>query len=1250
MENGKQPYYSNALGQPVPKPHISSQIASPINLLNPDRYEFYTFNNEGELVKRLMTLEEIQGIIAGGDSENSPYNYESNQNAENELSDVVENVQIVLKKEIEAHKNTSKDKINLDTPDVSDTWNVILPTIFGTTGSSIAVSDLVHKTTVKPTPISSSTIKNTYKTTYSTRRPTIGPFSSTKTASTLTVAPSFATTSKYNLYNDNSDFKDIFSTQKVATMETIRPDPNSTLSTPPMISSTTSKKPPVVIFEDNNKYFTNTLNSVTPTRYTFTTIDNTKKTTVSTTKYTPSTTNNIKKTTSTFSPIRYTSSTIDNTKKVTQNPFDIFSSTKYPFSTTDNTKKTINSFAPTKNTFGIFDNTKKTTPSTSYTFSTVDTAKKTTPVYVGNKNKITTTSPVGVSTPTSFLEEEKVAGKIKPSSTQVTVTRKPSTTTLIPLNDLIKTFYSQTVMNITTESPRNYTRIKEPTTTKKPPKLNIIHILLRNNSVMFNVSTTTNVPTANLNGAIVSAVNNKATVSTPIKLEYKTPNVQEKLEQSTKYAEHKITTPYFKETTTALPNLIEDPEIFTSLKDIATTIWQEIYSSTSKSDYATETQNTDQYETGFYTDTPTTTESLLFKNAETTTELPTSFYNGIDDNFNIFDATTSVPTTIVLNDLSESEKNNKIPIKSTKRPVIANIGSTKPAQSTKRPDVEKIGSTKPSQLSTDWPIFNLDSFTKLESVKPTEFHLPSSSEIYLTPDDNIKPIYNRFSMGQTVKPASVATKATSVVTKPASVTTKPASVATKPTFAATKPTSVATTEDEEFLITRYTTTLKPELELAFTKPKPNINTMMFVHNLKPIQDWFDTTTKRKPVSETFKPELKPTVINKFDTTKDPAFEASTERYTPSDIKTTIGFKHPTFEAFKIHTTGVKSTTVPDVTSKLTGSTNGFLSNRFGATETTIKPVKITTAFIGSSTGSLFKGTGSPTEKITTQPVPTSATKKVTEQIKVNNTPVMFFTSTIAKPAESSTVVLNLNKNSSVPYRKTEDTWKLVSTVAPPGGSSNTTPIKKVPTTTEMPVDQYQQTSKIDLSLQGNFGVQHLSEDMYTFSKLYNELALKFWNSLSTNYLSPERSVIVSPFGVISTLSMIFLGARGSTYDEMNELLKLDDIVTFNPHLKFKEVTESVTTRRTSAIVRELYSDNTRGKILDFYKERVRSFYDGHVEEVDFRFINDVVRRRTNLMIRKQTRGYMKQYLGDTNFVLRGPLAALSMNIFQVIFI
>lgn len=95
-----------------------------------------------------MTLDEIQGIIAGGDGENSAYNSEFNSqypNPEQEVDNVVENVQNVLQREIEAHKNFSTDKITLDTPDVSDNWDTILTTIFGTTGNTLTANDIMNQ-------------------------------------------------------------------------------------------------------------------------------------------------------------------------------------------------------------------------------------------------------------------------------------------------------------------------------------------------------------------------------------------------------------------------------------------------------------------------------------------------------------------------------------------------------------------------------------------------------------------------------------------------------------------------------------------------------------------------------------------------------------------------------------------------------------------------------------------------------------------------------------------------------------------------------------------------------------------------------------------------------------------------------------------------------------------------------------------------------------------------------------------------
>ncbi|KAJ8942965.1 hypothetical protein NQ318_016740 [Aromia moschata] len=247
-----------------------------------------------------------------------------------------------------------------------------------------------------------------------------------------------------------------------------------------------------------------------------------------------------------------------------------------------------------------------------------------------------------------------------------------------------------------------------------------------------------------------------------------------------------------------------------------------------------------------------------------------------------------------------------------------------------------------------------------------------------------------------------------------------------------------------------------------------------------------------------------------------------------------------------------------------------------------------------------------------------------------------------------------NENPSNNEGKPESTWTLVPTIAPHSDErivqNYSPPVQHFPEIIEPP-------APIDLTakpLQG-FGLEdstsRLDTDIYQFAQLCNELAFGFWKTV-TSGLSSARSVFVSPFGATSLLAMVFLGARGATSGEMNEILRLDDMVTFNPHLIFKNVSESIKTEEpdsgvaSSAIIRELFSDRSKGKLLPFYKERAKAFYDGYVEEVSFREIGDVIRRRTNLQVKKYTNGRMAEFLKDSSVVARSPLAGVSINIFQ----
>ncbi|EDW01509.1 GH21474 [Drosophila grimshawi] len=181
--------------------------------------------------------------------------------------------------------------------------------------------------------------------------------------------------------------------------------------------------------------------------------------------------------------------------------------------------------------------------------------------------------------------------------------------------------------------------------------------------------------------------------------------------------------------------------------------------------------------------------------------------------------------------------------------------------------------------------------------------------------------------------------------------------------------------------------------------------------------------------------------------------------------------------------------------------------------------------------------------------------------------------------------------------------------------------------------------------------ERLEEDVLSFARLCNELAFSYWKAITSEKISSARSLVISPFALTSMLSMVFLGARGSTSGEMNEILKLDDMVTFNPHLIFRNITSSVEQSTegeiaTAAFVREIFSDRANGKILPFFKEKTQQLYAGHVEEVNFHVVNDIVRRRTNLLVKRHTMGKVLEYLRTNSVWVNGPLATVSANLFQ----
>lgn len=306
----------------------------------------------------------------------------------------------------------------------------------------------------------------------------------------------------------------------------------------------------------------------------------------------------------------------------------------------------------------------------------------------------------------------------------------------------------------------------------------------------------------------------------------------------------------------------------------------------------------------------------------------------------------------------------------------------------------------------------------------------------------------------------------------------------------------------------------------------------------------------------------------------------TEKYetetTTAEARFTSDSKEsPSFREDEPKGTSDRPVTDYEVSKETTASLESKIENGFTKTslekgsEISVKDVNHWEADVASSTGSSKIVTESDVTKKTT--ANTSWTKlpnllpsqdndnKVIDRTAASSTrrPV-----SVTSTTEDATTPIEILKFSGLNKEKVKDTK-----------------IKAKPQEPQRP--QTYVTVDLEPAPQENLGLEAtsagLEEDIRRFAELCNELAFRLWASVTAKGLTPSRSLTMSPFAVTSLLAMVFLGARGPTSGQMNDILRLDDMVTFNPHQVFRNVTESVVLSRTqgvatAAFVRELYSD------------------------------------------------------------------------------
>ncbi|CAH1109185.1 unnamed protein product [Psylliodes chrysocephalus] len=1068
--NGTKTVFTDPLGKPVEKPASSSELASPINLLNPDRYEFYTFDDNGNLVRRLMSLEEIKGIIATGDSDGLEYDSAMAEAyiPEKRVNDVLNNVQNVLKEEMEIH-NTKLDSFpTLDTPDVSDSWNMILPAVFGNSGADITPEK-------PPLHVTPDTIMI---------EPTEQHQSTPRSTPMITSTKGQSTSSKQGI-RISSSTSNPTTPARVTVSSSISLDQHNDLKTE-------SKEEDVRLTQA---------------------LDLTTK------EYVPL---------STISP---------HYEKVTTNT---------EIDTTVRTTK-----APNKIEYIKIDQTTE-----NYT-----NEKSTELLTVNNQADFTTvTSTASEISQTTNLPEltiQSVESSINCTSVK---NESDGTSTIVPMSTLVPMFDEvNSILNQLLSTPFG-------------------------NELHKNATDSTNNNLLNANTEIINETDKLSTVM----------NILSDRIETTSFASEEV-----KKNET---------------KDDITT-------------HVAENDSTEEY---------STTVTRLSEN--------TNKNNNIINDFN--EETSVMPTTLPTIETTTVE-NNKNTFSTEKvdiRPITENqfkpVDNDIPVKSTKLENTkeaikndEHIVKSTPANKNQD----NLNAITILEPITLIDSSTITSNDLndttirvpLIDPSESkihtIKPSVGIFINETQIDNADESNKNNTAVL-----------ISSTEMYDESKITiNLITKENVNMSETSVSTTERLHL---ITKKLPSAT-----EKLSSTTEKLHSTTEKLP-----------------STTK--KLPSTTEK-----LSSTTEKLHSTTEKLPSTTKKLPSTTekLPSSTEKLPSTTKKLPSTTEKLISTT-KKLPSTTEKLPSTTEKLPSTTEklpSTTEKLpsTTEKTSTTIKTPATEQISLITEKTPSTTDKISQLTERiNTVTQSIQETKITDIMsisneggKKEPNWTLVPTIAPHSGGTLGTPLS----TSESYPDVLDPPEPINLKAEplSGFGLEEststLDRDIYQFSQLYNELAFEFWKT-TTSSLSHARSFVLSPFGTISLLAMIFLGARGSTSAEMNEILKLDDMITFNPHLVLKNVGESVMADEkdsgvvTSAFIKELFMCRLKGKFLPFYKERVRAFYDGYAEEVNFKEIGDIIRRRTNLQVKKHSDGKIAEFLTDMSVVGRPPLIGFGINIFQ----
>ncbi|XP_053344830.1 leukocyte elastase inhibitor-like [Clarias gariepinus] len=168
--------------------------------------------------------------------------------------------------------------------------------------------------------------------------------------------------------------------------------------------------------------------------------------------------------------------------------------------------------------------------------------------------------------------------------------------------------------------------------------------------------------------------------------------------------------------------------------------------------------------------------------------------------------------------------------------------------------------------------------------------------------------------------------------------------------------------------------------------------------------------------------------------------------------------------------------------------------------------------------------------------------------------------------------------------------------------------------------------------------------MESLSRANSAFALDLYRAISAE--NPNGNLFISPLSISAALSMVYLGARGGTAEEMAQVLSFSSVSDVHTH--FKTLNSAINSPKASYNLRlanRLYGEKTFNLLFE-YVDSTQKFYHGDMQAVDFIGSSEKSRKLINQWIEEKTEGKIKDILQPGTITAMTRLALVNAIYFK----